>query len=87
MFRILCKKGAPRLPPHPWSHTQEELDHIFAALQSDVKLEPKSVELECPHIVHTHKLYGRISLGLRLPISHPETDMTRANIIARAKEK
>lgn len=75
------------MPPRPWSHTQEELDCILSALQSDVKLEPMTLELECPHIVRALKLCGRISLGRRSPISHPVTGMTRKNILAIAKDE
>ena len=87
MFRILCKEGSPALPPRPWSHTQEELDRILAALHADDKMEPMSLELDCPHIVRALKLYARVSLGRRSPICHPVMGMTRANILAIAKDK
>jgi hypothetical protein len=86
LFRILSKEIAPGVPTRPWKHTQEELHDILSALQADVKGEPMSLELDCPHIVRALKLYGRISFGRCSPISHPITGMTRRNMLAIAKD-
>ena len=85
-FKILSKEIAPGVPTRPWKHTQEELHVILFVLQADVKGEPMSLELDCPQIVRAQKLYGRISFGRCLPISHPITRMTKRNMLAIAKD-
>jgi hypothetical protein len=86
LFRILSKEISPGVPTRPWKHTQEELHDILSTLQADMKGEPMSLELDCPHIVRALKLYRRISFGRCSPISHPITGMTRRNMLAIAKD-
>lgn len=71
LYQILRKWPLPNFRPAPWDHTQSEWRDMSVVLLQNIKMEPTSLEGECPHILRALLYLVRSLEGFNRPLAHP----------------
>lgn len=71
LYQLLRKWPLPNFRAAPWDHTQSEWRDMSAVLLQNTRIEPPSLEGECPHILRALLYLVRSLEGFNRPLSHP----------------
>ena len=87
LYQIFKKWPLMNYSPGPWEHTEDEWVEMSAVLLENVKLDPLSLENECPHVLRAIMYLVRTLEGHKRPLAHPTNGLGLEYLLDLARSK
>lgn len=87
LFQIFKQWPLSNYAAGPWDHTDAEWVEMSAVLLENVKMDPLSLENECPHILRAIMYLVRILEGHKRPLAHPTKGLGNQYLLEFARDK